>query len=356
MNRRGLGLLGGLTAMAVALAIWLSFPAVDGPGLSATGALLFPGLGDELPAVESISLSSPEGKTTLLLEGGRWSVAERFGYTADRGQIRALLAGLVRARRLEPKTADDARLERIGLGDDAIDLSLSGPGGTGLATLRIGRTRDSAVSGERKTFVWAEGDDRSWLVSSLPSVTTSPILWLDREIIDLASARISGVTITRGDGDSLSLSGQANNVAALVLAGQGAGETLQGLPANATMTALAGLEFDDVAPGGEIEGALIATARYTTFDGLVVEVQVLAAENGGGSWAGFRAEYDADLFLDEESPSRMPDAPADGAAEAETLNIRWAGWLYLLAETDAEALTRPRSAVVMATGNEGETN
>lgn len=346
MTRRGLSLLGGLTALVVALALWLSYPAAEKSGASMTGVLLFPGLGDELSGIESVSLSGPEGKTTLLLRDDRWAVAERFGHTANRRQIRALLAGLVRARRLEPKTADIARLDGIGLGPDAVSLSLRGEGGAEMAVLKIGRPRESGAGDDRKTFVWAGGDDRSWLVSSLPSITTSPILWLDKEIIALSDSRISGVTISRSDGDNLSLTGQANNAAALVVAGQSGDETLQGGPANETMRALAGLEFDDIAPEGEIAGAAIATARFATFDGLIVEVQVLAAENSGGSWASFTARYDADVFLDEESPGMMPDAPADGAAEAEALNIRWAGWLYRLSGVDAEALTRPRSAVL----------
>jgi hypothetical protein len=348
MNRRSLGLLGGVTALAVALALWLSYPAADKSGIAETGALLFPGLGDGLPAVEGVSLSGPQGRATLALRDGQWTVEERFGYAADLGQIRALLAGLVRSRRLEPKTADPARLESIGLGDEALSLSLIGRAGAELAALKIGRNRDVGVGGERQTFVWAEGDERSWLVSSLPYITTSPILWLDKEIINLSSSRISGVTITRSDGDSLSLSGQANNVAALVIAGQGADETLQGAPANETMTALAGLQFDDVAAAGEISGAVVASARFTTFDGLVVEVWVLQAENGGGSWARFSAEYDRQIFLDDNAPARMPEAPADGAAEADALNARWSGWRYRLAGMDAEALTRPRSELITA--------
>lgn len=355
MKNRSLGLLAGLAAAAVALAVWVSFAPGDNAGPGQTGEALFPGLADSLPAVESIALSGPQGQATLSLRLGQWVVEERFGYRADRGQIRSLLSGLVRARRLEPKTAEDARLESIGLGEDAVSLVLTGTEGRVVAALRIGRARVPAAGESRKTFVWAEGDQRSWLVSSLPALTTSPILWLDKEIISLSNVRMSGVTITRADGDVLSLSGQANNVAALVVAGQSADEALAGGPANQTLTALSSLQFDDVAPPSEIEGEAVASARYITFDGLVVEVRVRAAASGG-NWATFRAEYDAEAALREENPSQMPDAPADGAAEAAALNAGWAGWIFQLSRTDAEALTRSRSDVVIVALKEDESN
>lgn len=347
MNRRNLGLLGGLTALAVGLAVWLSLPDADQNSPLRSGDALFPGLGDRLSEVGKISLSGPEGKTTILLRDGHWVVEERFGYGADRAEIRKLLAGVVRARRLEPKTADSARLDNIDLGEDAVALQISNADGSAVAALKLGRARAPAAGDDRQTFVWAEGDARSWLVSFLPAVTTSPILWLDKQIIGLSNARISGVAISRSDGDNLSLSGQANNIPALQVAGQAANEKLDGGPANETMTALSRLQLADVAPAGDIEGTVIATARYRTFDGLVVTVEILAAESGG-SWARLSAEYDPDAALDEDNPSLLTDVPQDGAGEAEALNVKWSGWVYQLLDRDAEALSRPRSAVITA--------
>lgn len=347
MTRRGLIILSAFTALAVALAVWLSNGGLGEGDPQEAGQPLFPGLGERLAEAQSISLSGPEGTASLTFRAGRWEVGERDGYTADHAQVRRLLAGLVRATRLEPKTADPVRLDQIGLGDDAVTLTVTGAEGSELAALKIGNALEPASDDQRKTFVWAGGEARSWLVSALPAVTTSPILWLNKEIIALSNARISGVAITRSDGDNLTLTGQANNIPGLRVEGQTADENLVGGPANQTMTALAKLGFDDVAGEGEIIGTVIATAIYQTFDGLVVEVEILAAE-AGGSWARLGASYDAGVALSDESPSLMTDAPADGAAEAEELNTRWAGWIYSLAEFDVEALTRPRSTVIIA--------
>lgn len=355
MTRRGLIILSAFTAIAVLLAIWLSY---TGPGKAPgegnhqiSGQPLFPGLGDKLAAVRKISLSGPEGAVSLAFQEGRWRVGERYGYAADFDQVLSLLAGLVRATRLEPKTADEERLDQIGLGEDAVSVTITGGEGSTLAALRIGNPREPASAKERKTFVWVAGDDRSWLVSALPSLTTSPILWLNREIISLSSVRISGVAITRSNGDNLTLVGQANNIPGLRAQGQTANENLAGGPANQTLTALAHLEFSDVARAGEITGTVTATAVYTTFDGLVVEVKIIATVTGG-TWARLSARYDADAMLSEDNPGLMADVPADGAAEAADLNARWTAWMYSLAAPDAEALTRPRSAVVSTT--EGE--
>lgn len=345
MNSRNLGLLAGLAAAAVALALWISFGPGNNYGPRQSGEALFPGLGDRLLSVEGITLTGPQGTATLVRRLDQWVVEERFGYRADRDQIRALFAGLVRARRLEPKTADDKRLQSIGLGESAESLTLAASDGSVIAALRIGTTRTPVAGAERKTFVWAADDRRSWLVSSIPALTTSPILWLDQEIISLSNVRISGVSIIRADDDNLSLSGRANNVAALELEGQSAGETLIGATANETMTVLSSLRFDDVAPPSQIAGPEVATARYSTLDGLIVEVRIREAA-AGGTWAIFSAEYDESVSLSEESPDLMPDAPADGAAEAAALNAGWGGWIFRLSDTDAEALTRPRSAVV----------
>ena len=349
MTQRQTSILGFVTLIAVLAAIWLAFGQRGGPTVDeGVGQPLVAGLSERVNDVTHVHLTGPDGQTMLTRVHGDWQVAERDGYPADADKVREMLVGLVRAERLEPKTANPDRFDRLGLdADQAVTVTLEAGAGERVASVRVGRRRFAGTS--PRSFVLPDGEDRTWLVSSLPSIASGPVAWLDREVAAIARARLAGVTLTHPDGEVVRITRAGPADTNFTLEGLDEGEALTSpSAANAPATALLSVRADDVARLDAFEDTreAVADARYRTFDGLTVDVTLFTA--GGETWAGLTAAYDPAAATGADAPAAMPDAPADGAEEAAELNRRWAGWAYKLPAFKVDDMVRNRADLVAA--------
>ena len=319
--------------------------------LPASGELFLPGLQDALNEIDRIVVTGAGGKTVATLERGsdRWTVAERDGYPANLGRIRQNLISLAEARVLETKTANPEFYSRLGVEDvsndsaKGIQLALTSPDFS--ATVIIGQT---GINGSN-AYVRRAGEAQSYLVGASMDPGPEQRDWLDDSVCDIASSRISSVRIVQTDGEALEIFKTSAESTDFQLRDQPAGRSLSypGV-ANAIGAALAGLNFDDVAPADSIDisGIQAVTAIFETFDGLRVTAK---------SWAtpdGQRLSFSAEVIAQGEAAvSETTATPeSDPAAAAERLNARWSGWIYALPGYKAEPFTR-RMADLLATAN-----
>ena len=349
MTQRQTTVLGFVTLIAVLAAIWLAFGQRGGSTVDeGVGQPLVAGLAERINDVTHVHLTGPDGETMLTRVNGDWQVAERDGYRADADKVREMLVGLVRAERLEPKTANPDRFDRLGLdADQGVTVTLEAGAGERITTVRVGRRRFAGTN--PRTFVLPDGEERSWLVSSLPSIGSGPVVWLDREVAEVARARLAGVTLTHPGGEVVRITRAGPADTNFTLEGLGEGEALTTpSAANAPATALLSVRADDVARLDAFEDAreAMVDARYHTFDGLTVDVALFTA--GGETWAGLTAAYDPAAATEADAPAAMPDAPADGAQEAAELNRRWAGWAYKLPAFKVDDMVKNRVDLVAA--------
>ena len=233
-------------------------------------------------------------------------------------KLRELLTGLTELRLTEPRTADPALLERLGLGDPASATStatlvrvLDG-GGQVLAELIIGHRRVRAQANLPETvYVRRPGDTQSWLAEGRVPVDGEAQLWLDRDIANIESGRVASVTVHRGD-------------TVLEFARDGGKPALK-LPAEHpkldeyrvedVFRGLENLTLIDVKPAAAAPGERIGTATITLTDGTAVEVTVFAA-----------AKPDAKDAADKAIWTRY--AVRGNSEEAKRLAARLQGWAY----------------------------
>jgi len=257
---------------------------------------LVPSLHEHVNDVNRVVVTGAEGKVLATLGRGAngWGLAEKGGYPVDTGKLRAFLLKLADAKRLEQKTSNKDKYAVLGVEDlaskDAKGVEVELAGLAQPLKLVIGNADPRGG-----TYVRIAGQAESWLASGTLTVEKGAADWLQKDLVDLAAARIASVEITHADGSRVAvtkkLRGDANYVLADVPKGREAGSefTINGL---ASM--LAGLRFDDVvqAKDGPPGNAPIKV-RYTTFDGLVVEAT--AWEKDGKDYAQFVASLDAAL-------------------------------------------------------------
>jgi len=100
----------------IAFAIWLSSRRHLERDMAA-GALVLPGLHQDVNAVTTVTLRKGDGThATLLKDGSVWRVQER-GWTADVGKVRKLLLDLGALNIVEEKTRLPANYPQLGVED-----------------------------------------------------------------------------------------------------------------------------------------------------------------------------------------------------------------------------------------------
>lgn len=309
----------------VALAVAVSFSQRD---RSSAGDLLLPDLRAQINDIDHITLRTGGTKTlaTLVRRDDGWVLAERHDYAADMGRIRKNLIALAEARILEEKTANPEFYHRLDVEDIEKDsaggLELTLAAGENRTVLLIGR---QAAGGNDQVYVRRSGEAASWLVAASLDLPREASQWLDRQLTDIKAARVRSVTISQPGGEILRIGKATAEATDFTVAELPAGRQLPyPAVANPIAGALDGLTFEDVEPAAGFDPGSIkpVTARFETFDGLVIEAKTWKLA------AGERVAIHASASTEALQ------------AEATAINARLARWTYTLPEFKGEQLTR----------------
>lgn len=319
MSERMTNILGYLTLAAILGAIWILFGEDPTRDQGARGERTFAGLADRINETATVRIEQDGTVVTLTRAADGWGVAEKAGYPADEEKVRSFLRGLALSERREPKTANSERFARLGLGDEATRITLQDDTQGTLLTFEMG-TRKENASGRSLTYVFQASDTRSWLVGGLEAAPVDAAEWLDIDLVDIADARISSVTI-----NDATLK-RDETVQGFVLDGLAEGETAAAsYKRSEPARTLAQLTLEDVEKTANPLLEPVSRVVAQTSDGL--ELSVTLFQRGDDVWAQFAA------------------AATEVAVEAEaaSLNERTAGWLFKLSSYDANILTQGRA-------------
>ncbi|HXV73888.1 MAG TPA: DUF4340 domain-containing protein [Sphingomonadales bacterium] len=334
--------LGLVAAASLGLAIWLNwYGAAPPPAIPGAGEPLIPGAAALTQAASEIHVRSPKARTTLKLGEQGWGIVEKDGYPAHARKVAALLEALARAEKVEPKTDGRARFPRMGLGSAATTLSLYDGAGALLFSFDTGLQFPDAASGRLLTYAFYEGLERAWTASAFPPLDTDPMFWAERDVVSISPARIKRVRVAFGESQGVALSrAEADGVLFDARELEGRGNVAA---VNALAFALQDLETEDVAGAGTLELFEVASAVFTTFDGLEVTLRFFDSE--GVVWTAVAAAYRPGVLEETDTPNVLPDAPPDGAAEAAALHARLAGWLFRLPLAKVSAILKTEDAL-----------
>lgn len=318
--------------------------------------LILPGLSAALNDVERVTVVGAGNVPIATLERGEryWTLAERAGYRADVGRIRRNLIALGDARVVEQKTTDPALHARLGVED------LADAGATGREFIVEAPTETFRLvvgtTGVRGAMAYVRRPDaaQSFLVSADLDPGEGTVDWLQRDLVDIDADRIHSVTITHPDGEVLRIEKPTPDSPDFSIADMPADRELQYATILDPMSALlTGLAMDDVAPADDVPNdESPVTARFATFDGLVVDAAVSETETG--SRVRFSASADAALAGRFAPPNNAGGDTGDRLSfaavgeEAERLDEIFAGWVYTLPSFKTEQLTRRLADLLLA--------
>jgi Domain of unknown function (DUF4340) len=326
MQKRHLILLASATVILVAVAIVALASGDRGVSRAAPGERAFPALAAKLGDVASVTLWRNGSTLTLIRDGDGWLVAEKGNYPANAGKISQLALAMADLTLVEPKTQNPdlyprLEVEEPGKGKSAL-VSVKDKSGGVVADAIVGKRRyDRLGAGNDGVYLRKSGDARAWLARGSLDPSGEPSSWLERRVIDISQQKIAKVTLTQPDGAKLVI-GRSTPEAKFAVEDAPAdakfkSESLISGPAAALET----LDLDDVKPRTElpVPDKGVATASFTTFDGLTVDVRL--EEHDKVNWIAITAA-------------------GSGTAEAEAKKIdeRVSRWTYAIPAYKANLL------------------
>lgn len=317
-----------VTVAAVMAAVVLSVGPSGPAGDRAAGTAVLPGFAQAAEQADHVVLVHGDQRITLAKQGDKWGVDEKSHYPVDGGKLRQLFLGLAELRYVEPKTKKPELYPRLEVedagkpGSKSTLVTVSGDKGGVLAALILGQRRTDALGGGVDgIYVRKPEDAQSWLARGTLELPSDITAWLDRKLIDVGEDKIKEAVLTQPDGSKLEIA-RDKPADKLALKAPGDAKLKSEAALDQPAQALAALELADVRKADDMpfppEG--VSHARYTTFDGLTVDIDLF--DKDGKHWARFKAQ-----------------GTGDAEKTAAELNDKLQPWVYALLDYKAKLLT-----------------
>lgn len=365
MTSRKLLILSLAALIAVGAGVWLA--ARHSSSGADEQALLYPDLKQQLSAVQAVRIfKAGEARAVEIVRNDdAWTVTERAGYPADAAKLRKLLRSLADAKLLEEKTSNPESYKSLGVEDvktpDASGVRIEASGAPTQVNVVVGKSGP----GSRSHYVRRAGEQQSWLIDEYLDTSATPDAWLRKEILDVSADRIQSATVTIETQKPYTAAKSSRADADFAVAQLPKGKQLASpSAANGVASALTSLTLTDVQPASAFAGvAPAAGARFTTFDGLIVELQgwkrddkrFIAVKTSHDPQLAERFKPAAEAEDKKQDAADKTGAPSDkradaakaqekqpnAAEEAKTSNARLAGWVYEIPEYKYELMFKP---------------
>jgi hypothetical protein len=294
MHARSLILLASATAALAAIAIVVLASGDRGVSRAAPGQSAFLALAARLGDVASVTVSRDGTTMTLIRDGDNWLVAEKGNYPANVAKISQIVRAMADLTLVEPKTQNPDLYPRLEVEDPGNGKStlvaVKDKSGGDLAQAILGKRRyDRLGAGNDGVYLRKPGEAQSWLARGTLDPSGEPASWLDRQIIDISEKKIAKITLTQADGSKLVISRAAPDAKFAVEDAPADAKFKSESTISGPAAALETLDLDDVKPTGElpVPDKDVATASFTTFDGLTVDLRLM--ERDKADWIAISA-------------------------------------------------------------------
>lgn len=394
MNSRNLLILAGATVAVVAGAYvaTMSSSNSERSAKAAEGEPFLTGLSDTLKDVTQIEIKDPTRKVTIKRADTKspWTLGEKFDFPIG-DRIQPLLKSLVGMKILEEKTSKPELYQLIGVADldkagsTAKQVTLKDASGKTVAAFLVGNSGSGAPdpfggpAAGGAVYVRRMGEAKSFQVSGPMAADTDPMSWIDKNVLQLERNSIKSVSVERHDdkladpkdpakGNVLETFRENEKDLNFKVRNMPPGrELMYEGAADQPTNPLGMLSIDDVAPREKIDFGKMettatgpvkpddkqdkfarTTAKYVTFDGMVVTVR--ATKQDGKCWLALDAAYDekeapkadekkADDKKPEEgkAPEVKPERkkPEEVKKDVDAFNTKHGKWAYAVPEYTA---------------------
>lgn len=308
---------------------------------------VFPGLVAKVNEVAHISITSNKAKFTVTRIKNGWGLVEKGNYPVKFEKVKGTIIGLAELKLLESKTSDKSRYERLEVEDPGSvkaksrRVVLKSADDKVLASAIIGKRNPSLFgSGGGGTYLRKNDEARSWLAEGEVDIGAEPNDWLDRMIVDVSESDVKRVSIRQPEGARISIHRADKDQKDFTVDDVPAGRKVDSSEANGLAGGLWRLSLEDVKPASQFKfPKKFHVARYATFDGLTVTVEIAMVKDV--AWGRFRASAE---------PAGDPGDDATAAKKvrkkAAEITARAKGWVYELSAGEGERLTTEMKTIL----------
>lgn len=288
-----------------------------------------PGLSETIARAQRITVTSADATYRIEKTDRGWTMRDRGDYPVDAARLAQFTEGLANLQITRRMTSNTERHARLGVDDPT-------QGGRGVLVQiedAQGARLVNLILGVETGGLYVRRPDESQVFAArgeLPPLR-NPATWLSLTPLSIEAANIARVEVVPNEGRPYTLererTGEATDFAIVLPA-----RLAPIAPSAVTSTAekILNLTPLDVQTAAAIQGAPQERVRLRTFDGVLIDAELIVIE--GRVWLKLAAQ------------AERPEA--DAAALA--VNNASAGWAYQLSPQDAEALAPPLSALLPA--------
>lgn len=291
---------------------------------SGSAGPVLPGLAETIGGAQRITITSAEASYRIERTQQGWAMRDRDDYPVLSSRLAQLTEGLEGLRYVRRMTSDAAKHERLGVTDPREDgrgvlVQIEDGRGALLVNLILGVETGG-------TYARRPDEDQTWSVEGDLPPLRDVASWLDLRPMNLSAARLARVEIMPAEGRAYILArdsaDQPWRIAVPALA------ALAQSSVTATAEQITQLQPVDVRTAPAIQGTPVARVRATTFDGILIDAEVIPSDNR--MWVKLVARA---------------SSPEQEAAAVE-LNTPASDWAYALSQTSADALAPPLSRLL----------
>jgi hypothetical protein len=342
--------------------------------------LLLPDLPVE--KIRKIRIRSGDEQVNLEVQGERWVVRERDGYTAAFDKISREVEALSQVKingKSEVGPSALAELMLVAPEDGAdpqttgLQVEMMSESGEVLASMIIGdstRTTGGANSGnwmgavEQRYVSTSKDANTVWMINDIvQSLTPDPKEWLNKAFIDVVG--IQGIGVKSADPAKSWTVGRVEVNAAFSLEGAKPEETIEESAAASLGSVLSNPVFSDVHAAGKAAELLkeAVGATLITFDGFVYDVKIAPKKVEEGQ-QGAESVYFS-FVVKNDMPAERPPVEGEKPEEKKARDEAFVeavkktkeklarekaleGWIFELPKSSVEVLLKPRAELIVS--------
>ncbi|MBL8548033.1 MAG: DUF4340 domain-containing protein [Hyphomonadaceae bacterium] len=285
---------------------------------------VLPGIEEQIGGAQRITVTSADATYRIERTQQGWAMRDRDDYPVLSSRLAQLTEGLETLRYVRRMTSDAARHERLGVTDPreggrGVLLQIEDGRGALLVNLILGVETGG-------TYVRRPDEAQTWAVQGELPPLRDAASWLDLQPMQLTADRIGRVEIMPPEGRAYILERDAADQP-WRLASPALSALVQSTLA-ATAEHITRLTPTDVRTAPAIQGTPRARIRATTFDGIVIDAELIASDNR--TWIKLVAR------------ASTPEQEAAAVA----LNTPASDWAYALSDMEVGELAPPLSRLV----------
>ena len=332
MTPKSFAALAVIAAVSAISAIAVYSSSVEWGSGNASGDVMFADLSAKMPEIVKIDVSQAGESLTLVREGDAWVLAEHDSFPASTKTVQALLAGLSRARLVEPKTRKEDRYALLGVEDPAQKdatshlVRLVDGEGEAVAETIVGHKRHAGIgTGESGTYVRRPGDAQAWLADTDLDARAELAGWVNTQLFEMRREDVKRVTVSVPGEEPLEI----------VRAPEKQGHTLAAIPdgmklkyvniVDEIVRAASAIDFSDVRKSQMQAGDDDAATVVMELEG-GLEATVRIKQEGDTAWLSLEASGEGET---------------DKIAEA--LKERASGWEFSIPKSQVKEILKRRA-------------